>query len=101
MKVCGLCDPPDMKNKTIRIAARMAGVERLEAVIHESLHACFWDMSEGATKETAESIALLLWKMGYRCGDEVMEEMRGLCKQRGIDWKKINGKIDEIEAIAK
>jgi len=38
----------------------------LEVLIHEALHAANWDLDEAAVQETAEDIAKILWKLGYR-----------------------------------
>jgi hypothetical protein len=35
-------------------------------VIHELLHAAHWDLDELAVEETAEDLARVLWKLGYR-----------------------------------
>lgn len=43
----------------------------LEILIHEILHAANWDLDEHAIQETAEDLANILWKLGYRRDVEV------------------------------
>lgn len=88
LRCCAKCDSPYDKNKTIRISKNMEGVERIEAIVHEGVHACFWDIDEDAVDEAAKSIATLLWRMGYRCGDEVMDGLMKKCKERGVEFSK-------------
>jgi hypothetical protein len=61
----GMCD--DSK-ETMRIWIRLdqSPKDFLETVIHEAMHGCLPDTTEEAVTETAESIAGLLWKYGYR-----------------------------------
>lgn len=65
-KVLGLCDSPDGKGKTIRIKRDLDEQNELETIVHESLHACFWDIDEEAVHESAKDIASLLVRLGYR-----------------------------------
>lgn len=62
----GDCDSPDTKNKKIRIANDLPPQEELEVIIHEALHACDWYKDEEWVELTAEDIARLLTKLGYR-----------------------------------
>jgi len=62
----GMTVSPKVKHKFIKIDNGLAGLHRLNVIIHESLHACIWDMDEEAIDETASSVASLLWKLGYR-----------------------------------
>lgn len=62
----GLTTSPDTPEPTLLVDSKLRGRTRLETEIHEALHACFWDMSEEAVDETANSLALFLWKIGYR-----------------------------------
>jgi hypothetical protein len=62
----GLCDDPKSRKKTIEISNELSGKKELEIVLHESLHACFWDLDEEAITETAIDISKFLWKCGYR-----------------------------------
>jgi len=65
-KVLGLCDPPGVEPRTIKIRKSLKGEERLDTIIHELLHAAQWDLSEDAVEETASDIACALWQLGYR-----------------------------------
>ena len=39
---------------------------RLEAELHEMLHACMPDLNEEAIDDTARDISKFLWRRGYR-----------------------------------
>ena len=58
------------ENKEIEIRPNQIGKDMLSCIIHESLHACYPDLVDVAIDDTAESIAILLWKLGYRVKDE-------------------------------
>lgn len=60
------CDDPTVKAKRIRVLSSLRDEERLDATIHEALHAAHWDLSEEAINATATDLARLLWKLGYR-----------------------------------
>jgi len=45
----------------------LVGERRLEVLIHEMLHACYWDLDEEAIDITARDIARVLFRLGYRC----------------------------------
>ena len=62
----GECDPPDKKNKSIRVDKKMRGQDELETLLHEMDHACQWDISEEAIEEAAHDKARILWEMGWR-----------------------------------
>lgn len=62
----GDCDHPGAKNKKIRIADDLPPQEELEVTIHEALHACDWYKDEEWIETTADDIARLLWRLGYR-----------------------------------
>jgi hypothetical protein len=63
----GMClTPPDAKRPTIQFRPKLKGLDRLDTIIHESLHACFADLDESVVGETATDIARLLWRLGYR-----------------------------------
>jgi hypothetical protein len=62
----GMCDAPTAAGKRIRILERLKGQDRLETIIHELLHACYWDMDEEAIHHPAADIARVLWRLGYR-----------------------------------
>jgi len=62
----GMCDSPSAAGKRIRVLERLSGQDRLETIIHEILHACYWDMDEEAIHHPAADIARILWRLGYR-----------------------------------
>lgn len=59
----GLCS---MADRTIRIRKSLRGERQMEVIIHELLHGCHWDLDEQAITETAEDVARVLWRLGYR-----------------------------------
>lgn len=61
----GDCTAPDIKNRTIRIRPCLDPYDELETIIHECLHACYWDLSEEVVEESASGIAELLIRLGY------------------------------------
>lgn len=61
----GECDPPTKPKKEIRIAARLKGEEKLDAVIHELLHAAGWHIDEEFVGKFATDAARALTKLGY------------------------------------
>lgn len=62
----GLCDPPWKKRPRISIRPHTRDDYLLETLIHEALHAAFWDMDERAVTEAARDIRKLLWGLGWR-----------------------------------
>jgi hypothetical protein len=62
----GDCDQPDVPKREIRVSPSLRGERELEVMIHEMLHASYWDLSEEAVDTAAEDIARALWKLGYR-----------------------------------
>lgn len=69
-RVGGDCEAPHIKGKVIRISRRVHGPQRLTYLLHEALHACLWDLDEEAVTETANDVARLLWRVGYREGEQ-------------------------------
>ena len=66
-KIEGVCDSPGNTGpKFLTIDPPAKGREQLRIILHEALHACYWDLSEDAVHEGSRDIAALLWKMGYR-----------------------------------
>jgi hypothetical protein len=55
-----------MSTREIKVRTSLRGERRLEVVIHELLHGCHWDLDEAAIEETAEDLARVLWRLGYR-----------------------------------
>ena len=66
----GYCEAPTAPEKEMTINPRQKDIALLDTLIHESLHACHWDMDEEAVEETATDIARLLWRLGYRLDSE-------------------------------
>ena len=62
-KLDGLCDAG---SKTITVRQSLTGERELEVMIHELLHACHWDLSEETITETAEDLARVLHRLGYK-----------------------------------
>jgi len=62
----GYCDPPQNLDKTLAINEKLTDLRHLETVIHESIHACVFDLTEQAVSTSAHDIASLLWRLGYR-----------------------------------
>jgi hypothetical protein len=62
----GLCNPPWFRKPTMTINPFQTDYFLLVTLIHESLHACLWDIDEDAIDESSRSIADLLWRMGLR-----------------------------------
>lgn len=67
-RVDGLTEAPDSEAKRIFIAEETKGERRLDTLIHEALHACFWDLAEESISTAARDIAHMLWRIGYRVG---------------------------------
>lgn len=61
--LCGLCD---YETKTISICTSMQGIDELDTLIHECLHACQGFASEDHVAEVATTLATVLWQLGYR-----------------------------------
>lgn len=59
----GECDPPTKANKEIRIRNSLKGEKRLDAVIHECLHAAGWHLDEEFIGEFASDLARILTKL--------------------------------------
>ncbi len=62
----GIVSDPNDTHKSICFHVSLTEITRLEFLIHEMLHACFWDISEEGIEETSLHIAQALWRMGYR-----------------------------------
>jgi len=69
----GECSDPNASSPMIRYYVGLSGERRLDVLIHEMLHGCFWDMSEEAIQFPATDIARALWRMGYRCESDTQE----------------------------
>lgn len=62
----GQCSDPNVSNRVIKIAKGLDEKELMEVAIHEALHACGWILDEEFVDLTAQDIATLLYKLGYR-----------------------------------
>jgi len=65
-KQWGSCDRPGVKGKKIKVAAKLRGVNELNTIIHECLHAGFDSLDEEHVDEFATDLARVLWRLGYR-----------------------------------
>lgn len=68
----GDCSNPQYPDKMIRYYVGLTGQIRLDILIHEMLHACFWDVREQGIEEAATDISRLLWRLGYRNGADLL-----------------------------
>ena len=62
----GTCDWPPGKRPTICIRASMTPAQRLDTIIHETLHASLPLLDEEAVRASATDIARVLTKSGYK-----------------------------------
>ena len=62
----GECQAPWMSRRMMNIPAHGEALKDLDTIIHESLHACLWDLDEEAISESAADVARLLWRLGWR-----------------------------------
>lgn len=66
----GECDPPTSLKREIRVNPDLTGVDELDVILHELLHASQWDLAEEAVAEIATDISRVLWRLGYRKGQD-------------------------------
>lgn len=71
----GICDAPHIPNKTITIEAGHPEARELESLLHETLHAGAWNLSEETVTDWARDVARCLIKLGWhkRNGDQDTE----------------------------
>ncbi len=62
----GYCTDPNDTQRKITIHKCLVDQEELEVLIHEMLHACFWDVDEEVIGTVGDDISKALWRMGYR-----------------------------------
>lgn len=62
----GRCDSPTTKAKAIRVWSGLKGQEELEVLLHEMLHAAFWQVDEEFIDGSARDISAALYRLGYR-----------------------------------
>jgi hypothetical protein len=59
----GLCD---YDKKTLYVPMEPKGLEDLDTIIHEVVHAILPDLSEECVRESSSAIARILHRFGYR-----------------------------------
>ena len=65
----GICQPPDNSLPTIYFPHGLDSSRKsLEIVIHEAIHACYFDMPEDRVDILARDLSIFLWKLKYRKG---------------------------------
>jgi hypothetical protein len=62
----GRCDHPPGRHPTIQVRRSLKGVNLLDTVIHETLHAQLPLLDETAVDTTARVVATVLHQLGYR-----------------------------------
>ena len=62
----GYCTDPSFSNGIIKVHSQLTGDQELEFIIHEMIHACFWDLDESVVREVGHDLSKALWRMGYR-----------------------------------
>jgi len=62
----GRCDHPPGRHPTIQVRRSLKGVNMLDTLVHEVLHAARPELDEEAVDTTASAIARALWRAGYR-----------------------------------
>ena len=62
----GKCDAPHIPQKKIKISKDIEGKEELDTLLHELLHAADWWKDEEWVEQTADEIATVLWRLGWR-----------------------------------
>ena len=65
-KLEGFCEHPSEKAKKIVIDKNLTDEAELEVLVHEMIHACFFDLSEDSVNQSAADVARALWRLGYR-----------------------------------
>lgn len=64
----GYCTDPSTPNRVIKVHSHLKDDQELEFIIHEMIHACFWDLDEDVVREVGRDLSKALWRMGYRRG---------------------------------
>lgn len=66
LRTCrGKCDPPDAKDRTIRVDSRLEGQELMEVLLHEITHAASWPIDEDFIAQFARDAARILTDCGF------------------------------------
>lgn len=68
--LCGLCE---YDRHRVSVCTSLRGIDRLDTICHELLHACQGFASEEHVAETATVLATALWRLGYRMEAEDAE----------------------------
>ena len=92
--IYGDCSNPNIPNRTIRYLSGLKGEKRLDVLIHEMLHACFWDISEESIEESSSDVARALWRFGWHMNDE--EGYKG----KSVKYILLRGKKYKHERIS-
>jgi hypothetical protein len=69
-KQAGECDPPEKKNKEIRVKKGMTNVDKVEVTLHEMMHGSGWHIDEGYIAEFSHDVAVALKRLGLIKEDE-------------------------------
>lgn len=64
----------DYGSRTIRLCASLAGLDLLDTLIHELIHARWPDLHEEAVEEFASTLAGIIHAEGFRHGDDHEDE---------------------------
>lgn len=63
----GYCEPPTHEDPEIVIRSQLPLAELVEVVVHEGLHARFWDLDEESVEHAGEQISsMVLWALRER-----------------------------------
>ena len=60
----GFCTNPALAE--IAIKTNLTEKQLLATALDEGLHACIWDLDNEAVDEISDSLASLLWRLGFR-----------------------------------
>lgn len=69
-RLAGVYGECDYDKKTIRIHHTLRGIELLDTLIHELIHARWPDLSEDAVEEFASTLAAIVDEHGFREPDD-------------------------------
>lgn len=62
----GRCQIPTAKGKEIHIPVDGDSLGELVVIIHELLHAAFWDLDEASVNQVGHDIGRVLWALNWR-----------------------------------
>jgi hypothetical protein len=74
----GICTDPSFTKREIKVHKNLKGLKEFEVIVHEMLHACFWDIDEQVIKQVGIDISRALWDLGYR--NEWLVQKKRSCK---------------------